>query len=129
MTVTIPLDLDAGAMSIHELIIALDWAKDVSATVAITADATLGPVYAAVESAGVVLTVVPSPSGNGVFGKYDLVFGFKAPTGYAVALEADPIEGGGYLSVGDGEYRGSLALKLETTFSAFAVSRPPGANG
>ena len=122
LTVTIPLDVDLGPISLYELIVELDWATDLSTTVMITADAQLGPLYAFVENAGIVLTLVPAPSGDGVIGKYDIKFGFKPPTGYAVALEADPIEGGGYLSVDGTEYRGALALKFQAfSFAAFAI--------
>jgi hypothetical protein len=62
------------------------------------------------------------PNDHGTFGKYDIAFGLKVPTGYAVALEAAPIEGGGFLSARDNEYRGALALKFETFgFAAFAI--------
>jgi len=44
------------------------------------------------------------------------------PTGYAIALATGPIEGGGFLSVADNEYRGALALHFESIgFSAFAI--------
>jgi hypothetical protein len=62
------------------------------------------------------------PNDNGALGKYDLAFGLKLPTGYAVSLEASGITGGGFLSVSDSEYRGALALKFETFgLSAFAI--------
>ena len=57
----------------------------------VTADARLGPLYAYVEGLGLTATLVPND--NGTFGQYDIGFGLKLPTGYAVALEAAPIRG------------------------------------
>jgi hypothetical protein len=86
----------------------------------VTADARIGPLYALVEGLGVTVTLIPND--NGTLGRYDIGFGLELPTGYAVALEAAPVEGGGYLSVRDNEYRGALALRFETFgFAAFAI--------
>lgn len=120
ITVTIPIDKQIGPFHLYDIGIGVDWKDAVTATGTVTADARLGPLYAFVEGLGLTVTLVPND--HGTFGKYDLAFGLKLPTGYAVALEASPIEGGGYLSVRDNEYRGALALKFETFgFSAFAI--------
>lgn len=118
--VTIPIDKKIGPVHIHQVGIALDWKDKVSATGTVTADARIGPLFAFVEGLGLTVTLVPNE--NGTLGRYDIEFGLKLPTGYAVALEASPIEGGGHLSIRDNEYRGALALKFETFgFSAFAI--------
>jgi hypothetical protein len=120
ISVTIPVDRQIGPFHLYEIGIALDWKDAVSATGSVTADARIGPLYAFVEGLGLTVTLVPND--RGTFGRYDVGFGLKLPTGYAVALEAGPIEGGGYLSVRDNEYRGALALKFETFgFAAFAI--------
>jgi uncharacterized protein DUF6603 len=129
VAVTVPLELQLGPITLHELVLALDWADDLTASIAVSGEARLGPLFAAVEGAGIDVTVEPAPAGDGLLGRYDLGFGFRAPTGYAIALDAAPIEGGGYLSVGEDEYRGALALKFESIgFSAFAIlnTRLPG---
>jgi hypothetical protein len=120
ISVTIPVDRQIGPFHLHEIGIALDWKNAVSAAGTVTADARIGPLYAFVEGLGLTVTLVPND--HGTFGRYDIAFGLKLPTGYAIALEAAPIEGGGYLSVRDNEYRGALALKFETFgFAAFAI--------
>jgi hypothetical protein len=120
ISVTIPVDKQIGPFHLHEIGIGLDWKDAVSASGTVTADARIGPLYALVEGLGVTVTLIPND--NGTFGRYDIGFGLKLPTGYAVALEAAPIQGGGYLSVRDNEYRGALALKFETFgFAAFAI--------
>lgn len=133
LTVVIPLHRELGPIVVHEVGIELDWESDLSVAVSVTADARLGPLFALVENAAVVVTIVPAPSGDGLIGRYDLSFGFRSPTGYAVALDAAPIEGGGLLSVTEHEYRGALALRFEAVgFSAFAILTtrlPDGSDG
>lgn len=120
LTVTIPVDRQIGPFHLYDIGIGLDWKNAVTAAGTVTADARIGPLYAFVEGLG--LTVILVPNDHGTFGRYDIAFGLKLPTGYAVALEATPIEGGGFLSVRDNEYRGALALKFETFgFAAFAT--------
>jgi hypothetical protein len=131
IAVKIPVDKQLGPFHLYDIGVALDWKDAVSATGTVTADARIGPLYAFVEGLGLTTRLVPSD--HGTLGRYDIEFGLKFPTGYAVALEAAPIEGGGYLSVRDNEYRGALALKFETFgFSAFAILNtrlPGGARG
>jgi hypothetical protein len=122
LAVTVPLHLPLGPITVHQFGIELEWETQVEAAFLITADATLGPLFAYVENAGIVVTVLPAPAGDGLLGQADLAFGFRPPTGYAAALEAPPIVGGGFLSVGEDEYRGALALSLgDIGFSAFAI--------
>jgi hypothetical protein len=122
ISVTVPLDLDLGPVSIAEVGVVLDLTDGASLTLAITGDATLGPLFAFIENAGVVARLVPAPSGDGLLGRYDVEFSFSPPTGYALALDAPPIEGGGSVRRLDHDYRGALALKFETFgFSAFAI--------
>ncbi len=66
---------------------------------------------------------------NGQFGRFDVVPGLQFPTGYAAALNAGPIQGGGGLFIYDHEYRGALALKFQSFgLAAFAIltTRLPG---
>jgi len=122
LRVTVPLNIDLGAISIYELGVLLDWEDGVETTVFFTGDLNLGPIYAYVEEGGLKISIIPTPEGDGVIGKYDLKFGFEPPTGYAIALDASVITGGGLISVSEDEYRGALALKFSTfSFSAFAI--------
>jgi hypothetical protein len=119
LSVTIPINKTIGPFKLYKIGIAIDLTRD-TVTVTVTADAQLGPLYAFVDGLG--LAVILVPNDNGALGKYDLAFGLKLPTGYAVSLEASGITGGGFLSVSDSEYRGALALKFETFgLSAFAI--------
>lgn len=119
LSVTIAIDKTIGPVHLYKIGVAVDFTNN-SVTGTMTADAQLGPLYALVDGLG--LAVILVPNDHGALGKYDLGFGLKLPTGYAVALGASGIEGGGYLSIHDREYRGALALKFETLgFSAFAI--------
>jgi len=131
LEVTVPVERNLGPVDLHSITVGLDWKTDLKISAAVTADAQLGPLYAYVKGLGV--EVVVKEDSGGALGKYDLDFKLKKPTGYAVALDASPIVGGGYLDVLDHEYRGALALKLKTIgFSAFAIldtELPGGAKG
>src|SRR5262249_45468390 len=119
LSVTIAINKTIGPVHLFKVGVAVDFAKN-SVTATVTADAQLGPLYAFVDGLG--LDVMLVPNDHGALGKYDLGFGLKLPTGYAVALDASGIEGGGFLSIQDREYRGALALKFGTLgFSAFAI--------
>jgi hypothetical protein len=120
LTVTIPINKTIGPFKIYKIGVTIDLTHNLSVTGTVTADARLGPLYAFVDGLG--LSVMLVPNDHGALGKYDLAFGLKLPTGYAVALDASGITGGGFLSVSDSEYRGALALKFQTFgFSAFAI--------
>lgn len=119
LSVTVALNKTLGPFHLYKIGVAVDFTQN-SLTGTVTADARLGPLYAYVEGLG--LTVMLVPNDQGALGKYDLGFGLKLPTGYAIALEASGVTGGGFLSIQDREYRGALALKFQTLgFSAFAI--------
>jgi hypothetical protein len=120
LTVTIPINRTIGPFKLYKIGITIDLAHNRSVTGTLTADAQLGPLYAFVDGLGLAVMLVPND--QGALGKYDLAFGLKLPTGYAVALDANGITGGGFLAVSDSEYRGALALTFEKFgFSAFAI--------
>ena len=131
LSVDIPVDIELGPVNIYTFGVALDWGSPSSLTVTLTGDLRLGPLYAYAEGIGITTSLVDDPRGN--LGHHDLRFGFQPPNGYAIALEADPIEGGGLLSIGMDEYRGALALKFQTIgFSAFGIldtTLPDGEDG
>jgi hypothetical protein len=120
--VTVPLNLELGPVNLSEVRVGLDLTEGCGLRLLVTGDATIGPVFAALENIGVVMRLSKNETGRGMLGFYDPSFEFVPPSGYALALDAAPIEGGGYLSVGDDEYRGALALQFESIgFSAFAI--------
>src|SRR5262249_36201545 len=119
LSVTAAVNKSIGPFHLYKIGIAIDF-KQNALTALVTADATLGPLYAFADGLGLAVMLVPND--HGALGKYDLGFGLKLPTGYAIALNASGITGGGYLSIRDREYRGALALKFEKLgFSAFAI--------
>ena len=127
LSITIPLTLDLGPIGIQELSLTVDWRQPPSITIAVTGDLTIGPIFAYAEGIGIVTSIVKEP--DGPIAGYDLRFGFKAPTAYALALDVPGLSGGGMLAVYDHEYRGALALKFQSFgISAFALlnTRLPG---
>jgi hypothetical protein len=119
LSVTLAINKSLGPFHLYKIGLAIDFTQN-SLTGMVTADAQLGPLYAFVDGLGLAVMLVPND--HGALGRYDLGFGLKLPTGYAIALEASGITGGGFLSIQDHEYRGALALKFETLgFSAFGI--------
>ena len=95
-----------------------------------SASFSLGPLFAAVERIGLSLDLEPAANGAGMIGPMDLGVGFVPPSGYALALDADPITRGGYVSISETEYRGALALSFKNFgFSAFAILNTELPNG
>jgi hypothetical protein len=120
--VSVPLNLELGPVNISEVRVGLDLTDGCGVRLLVTGDASIGPVFAALENTGVVMRLSKNETGQGMLGFYDPRFEFVPPSGYALALDAAPIVGGGYLSVQEDEYRGALALQFESIgFSAFAI--------
>lgn len=120
--VTVPLNLELGPVNVYEVRVGLDLTDGCGVRLLVTGDASIGPVFAALEDTGVVMRLSKNDTGQGMLGFYDPSFEFVPPSGYALALDAAPIVGGGYLSVQEDEYRGALALQFESIgFSAFAI--------
>jgi hypothetical protein len=120
LRMTVPLNLELGPVHIVEIAVQLDWGDGVSVTLTVTGDATLGPLYLYLEDTGLILRLVEST--DGVLGKYDLAFGLKPPSAYAIALDSPVLKGGGFLAIYDQEYRGALALEfMSFGISAFAI--------
>lgn len=130
LSIRIPLNRDFGPVSVYELAIVLDWEDGFTARVMITGSAELGPFYAYAENLGVSLDVISAPDGSGLLGRYDIQFGFRSPTGYALELDGSVVEGGGFLSVHEQEYRGALSLAFQDFgFSAFGILNTQLPNG
>jgi len=128
LTLRIPLNVNvAGVLRMHELGLRLTLEPRASLTTLVSADASIGPLTLAFEDLGMEFTLTGNP--EGAFGAFDLDARIVLPSGYAVALDAGPIAGGGALFRHDHEYSGVLALNFETMgFSAFAIltTRLPG---
>jgi hypothetical protein len=119
LSVTVAINKSIGPFRLYKIGVAVDFTQN-SLTGMVTADAQLGPLYAFVDGLGLTVRLVPND--HGALGKHDLAFGLQLPTGYAIALDASGIKGGGFLAIRDTEYRGALALRFQTFgFSAFAI--------
>lgn len=134
----IPIDKTlANVLTLEQVNISLygDLAEQ-STVITATVDASmqLGPLFAGAEGIGVKATITPRGMDDpGNLGSAQIDFGFQPPSGYALSLDADPITGGGYISVSEHEYRGAMALQFQNFgFSAFAILTtrfPDGAPG
>jgi hypothetical protein len=128
LQISLPVGLKVGGLEISEFKLGLDVADNPSIAATVSANLNVGPLFARVEGLGIAATLKPDI--NGLFGRYDLEFGLKKPTGYAVELDAAPIVGGGYLSADGDEYRGALALRLRNIgLSALAILNAGPASG
>lgn len=119
----IPIDKTIGPIWLGDLELAFGPEDGgLRLTALLSGEATIGPLFASVERIGVYVQADEASDGDGMIGPFDISVGFQPPSGYSVALDADPITGGGYVSVLENEYRGALALSFEKIgFSAFAI--------
>ena len=128
LSLRIPLGTDVfGVLRLQELGLQLKFEPSPSLTALLSAAASIGPLTLAFEDLGLELRLIANSGGS--FGVFDLDAGIRFPSGYAAALVAEPIGGGGALFRHDHEYRGALALKFESLgFSALAIltTRLPG---
>lgn len=123
LSAVIPTDLTLGPLTISDLEVGVAPVPGgLSAEALFSGSATLGPLFFGFDRTGLALSFTVAEDGDGMIGPLDLSVGFRPPTGYALALQADPVSGGGLVSVGDNEYRGALALSFEKIgFSAFGI--------
>jgi hypothetical protein len=76
----------------------------------------LGPIDASIDNVGVQVQLRNDTSGGGNLGDLDFQFGFKSPSGVALALDAGVVAGSGFLSFDaqKGQYTGAIQLELGT---------------
>lgn len=124
LEIEIPIDRSVGPFTLDSIhLMGAAGSDGLSTGAAISGAFDIGPLFLSFEEIGVVADILPMPDGEtGSFGAVDVVPRFKPPSAYAVGLDADPITGGGYLSISENEYRGAMALGFETFgFSAYAI--------
>jgi hypothetical protein len=124
LQIKLPLHIQLGPIDIQGLAVG---AKAVDRGMQFTAGATvsgsLGPLEAAVDGAGMILTVeFPDPP-NGNLGPLNLAFGFKPPNGVGLAIDTGVVVGGGYLYIDTdrGQYAGALELVIADWLTLTAV--------
>lgn len=85
-------------------------------------NAALGPLTAAVDRIGVLVTV-GFPADHGNLGPVDLDFAFKPPNGVGLSIDAGVVRGGGYLYIDHqrGEYAGVLELDIADIVTVTAI--------
>ena len=131
-----PVDVEIGPISVQSISIALKPAEQgVDFEVGATADGELGPFAIVVEGVGFVLQArFPDPP-VGNLGPVDVSFGFLAPTGIGLSIDADILNGGGFIGYdpNSGRYSGVLELQAEqvgiTALGMIDTRLPGGAPG
>ncbi|WP_084735641.1 DUF6603 domain-containing protein [Actinophytocola xinjiangensis] len=117
LQVQLPLHLELGPVDLTALqLVAIPGPDGVPLELSANLTAALGPLTAAVERVGL-LAQLRFPDGGGNLGPLDVTFGFKAPTGVGLSVDAGIVSGGGFLYL-DPE-RGEYAGALELTFAGF----------
>jgi hypothetical protein len=119
-----PLHVAMGPVEFQAIALGLKpRGEDVDVEVRATVVGTLGPLRVVVEGAGFRLTGrFPDPP-NGNLGPLDLGFGFKAPSGVGLSIDAGPVRGGGFLAfdIDRQEYAGALELTFNNSVSLKAI--------
>ncbi|WP_336114595.1 DUF6603 domain-containing protein [Streptomyces sp. PTD9-10] len=115
LDLSIPVHLELGPVEVTTLYLSVGIGDGPSVPVEISGafTAEFGPVKAAVDRVGLVVTL-GFPADGGAFGPLDLGFRFKPPNGVGLSVGAGVISGGGYLYVDAerGEYAGAVELEF-----------------
>jgi hypothetical protein len=117
----------AGVLAVNALHIGLSSgaaAGEVAIEVSATGGLALGPVTATIQRFGVLLEIGQRPGHDGNLGDLNLGFGFKAPDGASLGLQAPPVTGVGFLAfdTAAGRYLGAIALQVgDVAISAVGV--------
>jgi hypothetical protein len=131
---SIPAHLDlAGVLSIDAVGIALGGhGPTATLTVTISGSLSLGPLEVSAQGLGLQGSLTPAAKGSpGNLGPLDLNLGFQPPSGLALALNAAPVSGVGFIAFDEAaaRYLGALALAVgDVSISAVGVldTRLPG---
>ena len=132
----IPLHLDLGPIEFQNLNIGTRGLDNGGMAIPLGLDikADLGALQAVVSDIGAEAQLVPAT--NGLFGDLDLEWGFKAPNGVGLSIEAGAVRGGGFLDIDPvrGEYSGALELSIlelvnVTAIAIISTKNPDGSPG
>jgi hypothetical protein len=137
LQIKLPLHIQLGPVDIQGLAVeAKPVDRGMQFMVGASVSGVLGPIEAAIDGAGLILTVdfVDPPNGN--LGPIDLAFGFKPPNGVGLAIDAGVVVGGGYLYIDTdrGQYAGALELVVAewlnlTAIGLISTKMPDGSPG
>ena len=114
LEIDIPLEVDLGpvTISMFHLIAGLA-GSGLTIEASVGLGATLGPISAAVDRLGMLVTLsLPASGGN--LGVADLELAFKPPSGIGLSIDAGLVAGGGYITFDpdQGRYAGILAVTI-----------------
>ncbi len=132
--IDIPLNVGLGGLRIDSLHLGLlPSAAGLAFEASVTCDATIGPVGVSLQRFGALVAIAPQ---HGNLGPIDVSLDFKAPNGVGLAIDAEVVHGGGFLSfdTAKGEYSGAMVLEFEggiavTALGLITTRLPDGAKG
>jgi hypothetical protein len=130
LQLAIPIHRTVGPIAIDTIYVAIEFERDIEATIAISFSAAIGPVSVAVDRIGLLLPIELG-GGNGGPPLQLSSPKFKPPTGAGLAVTAGPVTGGGFLrhDKDRGSYDGILDLKfgeIGLTAVALITTKLPG---
>ena len=131
--IVLPVHLDLGVVKIDALRLGVGLSGQ-GVTIPLGADisATLGPVDAVVQGLGV-QAEIGFPGSGGNAGPVQVGIDLLPPTGIGITVDAGPVSGGGFLSVGANEYAGALELSIYSiavkAFGLIDTKLPDGSKG
>ena len=136
LSISIPLHLDLGPISLESLNLSVDLTGgNLALSVALSGTGNLGPLAATVDQIGVTATsTFPGHGGN--LGPANVALSFKPPNGVGLSVDAGVVQGGGFLYIDTehGEYAGALQLMFADFLGLQAIGlittkMPDGSSG
>lgn len=117
---TFPINQHLGPFFINSVDLGLDANNDhIKLISAITGSANIGPVTAVIGKVG--LSAEVEFGKPGIFGNADFALGFKPPTSIGLAIDAEGLRGGGFLSIEKSNYAGILNVAYQDTFDLTVI--------
>jgi hypothetical protein len=136
LEVNFPIHKTLGPIIVESVYLAIELDGGISATLAATVGAKLGPISASVEQIGLIIPISFPQDGNGNLGPVQIDNPtFKPPIGAGALVEAGPIAGGGYIKYDDAnkQYAGILQLNFSqlglTAIGLITTRMPDGSKG
>ncbi|MEV0972435.1 DUF6603 domain-containing protein [Microtetraspora glauca] len=124
LEIDVPAHRRIGPVEVRSLAVsAMPSGGSLQVTLGATFAASLGPVRAVVDRAGLKAELEPRPDLDGNLGPVELSTGSLPPSGVGLSIDAGVVTGGGYLrfDADRGEYSGVLELELADTLSLKAL--------
>jgi hypothetical protein len=141
LQVTVPIHQSLGGVGLLEsidLALGAGTGPEVELDLLVTGSASIGPVTASVAGMGlrILLTYLKETDPRGNLGNLNLHFGFKAPAGAGIKIDAAAVTGGGFLFFDSdkGQYAGIIQLTIHdlvtvTAIGVISTRLPNGAKG